>query len=93
MRCLVPRRLSLGDENLCSFFALASMRNHPKNEAPEEKAALMRASSSIQLVSFKISDKHFIQNIAWGHQTTLQMWQFWLISRILIHNYFFSLNF
>lgn len=72
MRCLVPRHLSV-DENLRASFALASMGNHAKNEAPEEEAALMRASSSIQLVSFKINDKHFIQNIAWGHQTTLQM--------------------
>ena len=46
MRCLVPRHLCL-DENLRASFALASMGNHVKNEAPEEDAALMRASSSI----------------------------------------------
>ena len=91
MRCLVLPHHSL-DENLRSSFALDSMRNHAKKEAPEEEAALMRASGYVQLVSFKINDKHFIQNIAWGHQTILQMWQFWLISRTLFHYYFLPLN-
>lgn len=44
----LPRtQTSALDENLRASFALASMGNHVKNEAPEEDAALMRASSSI----------------------------------------------